>query len=84
MSSRFPDLALVFILLRLAPPQLSHAEGAKAGPPVLKVGSVAPEFTPGYFEGKDLKKFFLHDLRGKKNVIVSTAFIGRKTKPRTE
>ena len=70
MRSRFRVLALMSLLLALAPPQQSHAEGAKATPPVLKVGSVAPDFTLEYFEGNDLKKFSLHDFRGKKNVMV--------------
>jgi len=46
------------------------ATPAKVAKQVLKVGSVAPDFTLQYFEGNDLKKMSLHDFRGKKNVMV--------------
>ena len=70
MRSRFRAVAVMFLLLALASSQPAHAEAAKAAPPVLKVGSVAPDFTLQYFEGNDLKKFSLHDFRGKKNVMI--------------
>jgi len=47
-----------------------HAAPAKSARPVLKVGSLAPDFTLQYFDGNDLKKMSLHDFRGKKNVMV--------------
>ena len=70
MQIKFRAVVAVALLLMLAGAQTLLAAETKAAPPVLKVGSVAPDFTLQYFEGNDLKKFSLHDFHGKKNVMV--------------
>jgi len=40
-------------------------------PPKVKVGAMAPDFTLKYFDGKELKDVSLHDVRGKKNVVLA-------------
>ena len=62
--------AFVVALFLTLSPYLGSAAPAKAARPVLKVGSVAPDFTLQYFDGNDLKKLSLHEFRGKKNVMI--------------
>jgi cytochrome oxidase Cu insertion factor (SCO1/SenC/PrrC family) len=47
------------------------AEKAKATPPGLKVGDMAPDFKLQYFDGSDLKDVTLAQYRGKKNVVLA-------------
>ena len=68
MSPRIRAVATVLLLLASTP--LLHSAPEAKAPTVLKVGSVAPDFTMEYFDGNDLKKMSLHDFRGKKNVMV--------------
>jgi hypothetical protein len=62
--------ALAATLLLLLVSTSASWAAAKPSRAVLKVGSVAPDFTLQYFDGNDLKKMSLHDFRGKKNVMV--------------
>jgi hypothetical protein len=62
-------LAATLLFLLASSAALGDAAAKPAGT-VLKVGSVAPDFTLQYFDGNDLKKLSLHDFRGKKNVMV--------------
>ena len=56
--------------LRAETPKKTPAPPAQP-PPKVKVGSVAPDFTLQYFDGKDLKDVSLKDFRGKKNVVLA-------------
>ena len=58
------------LLLLLTSSAAFGAAPAKPATGILKVGSVAPDFTLQYFDGNDLKKMSLHDFHGKKNVMV--------------
>lgn len=46
-------------------------EPAKAAPPKVKVGDMAPDFTLLAFDGTSTKPVSLHDYRGKKNVMLA-------------
>ena len=47
------------------------SEKQATSPMELKVGDMAPDFTLLAFDGKDLKKVWLRDYRGKKNVALA-------------
>ena len=50
----------------------SKSETKPAPEPLkLKVGDMAPDFTLLAFDGKGLKKYSLHDFKGKKNVALA-------------
>ncbi len=55
----------------LSVPVLAQNKKAPPPPPKLKVGDTAPDFTLLAFDGNDLKKYSLHDYRGKKNVALA-------------
>ena len=61
--------------LPLAAQQKADAQKSDAKPapePLkLKVGDTAPDFTLLAFDGKSLKKYSLHDFKGKKNVALA-------------
>jgi hypothetical protein len=46
-------------------------EAAKAVPPKVKVGDIAPDFTLLAYDGSGVKPVSLHEFRGKKNVLVA-------------
>lgn len=70
MCKSVVSLLAAVLLLGALTPGLSQAKKEKA-PPKLKVGDTAPDFTLLAFDGKDLKKYSLHDFRGKKNVALA-------------
>ena len=63
-------LALTAFAVRTTPAARATTEPPDA-PVKLKVGDVAPDFELFAFDGKKLKKFALHDYRGKKNVALA-------------
>ena len=63
-------LAGLLLAMPLAAQQKTDSKPAPE-PLKLKVGDTAPDFTLMAFDGKALKKYSLHDFKGKKNVALA-------------
>jgi hypothetical protein len=66
-------LLVVALLLSviLPAPLLAQAKKPAPPPPQLKVGDTAPDFTLLAYDGQGLKKYSLHDFKGRKNVALA-------------
>ena len=72
LSMVLPALLMFLALAPLALAQEKKAEPPKPPEPLkLKVGDTAPDFTLLAFDGKGLKKYSLHDFKGKQNVALA-------------
>ncbi len=65
------SVLMVCLTLVVMPSPLTAQAKPAPEPLKLKVGDKAPDFTLYAFDGKELKKYSLHDFAGKKNVALA-------------